>query len=313
MIDIITIGELLIDLTQTSCDSNGIDLFAATPGGSPANVAVAAARLGACTAFLGKVGRDSMGHILRNALASSGVDITGLLTDAAPTTLAVAASDNGRISYSFFRGADALLSPDELDEDSVSHAKFLHFSSASLTAGPSRSATIFAARQAHRSGRLISFDPNYRPSLWVTPEDARQWMTIPLPLVDVIKLSPVELEMITGTWKLEEGSQFLADKGISLVLITLGGRGVFYRWQGQTGVVPGVPVQIVDKAGAGDAFQGALLSRLCARGEQPLSDLQLPELEEILSFANRAAAWTCTARGAISAMPTLEQMSACPR
>lgn len=313
MADIITIGELLIDLTQTGFDQNGIGLFAANPGGSPANVAVAAARLGSHTAFLGKVGRDSMGRSLQKTLADNGVDISGLLTDSTPTTMAVASVDKGQVSYAFLRGADILLSSDELNEDMVSHSKFLHFSSGSLTAGPSRSATIYAARQAHRAGTLVSFDPNYRPKLWLTPEDAQQWMTIPLPLVDVIKVSPVELEMITGTRQMEEGSRLLAERGISLVLITLGSQGVFYRWQGQTGLVPGVPVEVADTAGAGDTFQGALLSRLCTRGEHPLADLDIPELEEILSFANRAAAWTCTGHGAIPPMPTLEQLQTDPK
>lgn len=310
MMDITTIGEILIDLTQTSINQDNIGSFAANPGGAPANVAVAAAKLGAHTAFLGKIGRDNFGNGLRQVLMDHGVDISGLRTDEKPTTMAVVSvAPDGERSFSFLRGADCQLSPDEIDERQLEQTKFLHFGSVSLTAGPSRSATIFAARHAHACGTLVSYDPNYRAALWRTVEDAQQWMTIPLPLVDVIKLSEEELFLITGTDNLEQGSRFLEEKGISLVLVTLGSKGSFFRWNGQTGLIPGVTVPVADTNGAGDTFLGAVLSRLASRGEHPLEGLTAAHLEEILTFANHAAAWTCQGSGAIPAMPTLEQLN----
>ena len=309
MTDITTIGEILIDLTQTGTNRDNVGLFAANPGGAPANVAVAAARLGARTAFLGKVGRDSFGTSLRQVLTDHSVDVSGLLTDTAPTTMAVVSvAPDGERSFSFLRGADCQLTPEEVDEGRLEQTKFLHFGSVSLTAGPSRSATIFAARHAHACGTLVSYDPNYRAALWCTVEDAQQWMTIPLPLVDVIKLSQEELFLITGTNDPEQGSRLLEEKGIPLVLITLGSKGSFFRWQGRTGLVPGVKVQVADTNGAGDTFLGAVLSRLAARGDRPLEGLTAAQLEDILTFANLAAAWTCQGSGAIPAMPTLEQL-----
>lgn len=311
MTDITTIGEILIDLTQTGTTPEGVGLYAANPGGAPANVAVAAARLGARTAFMGKVGRDGFGDSLRRTLTDNGVDVSGLLTDSAPTTVAVVSvARDGDRAFSFLRGADANLNPDEVDEIQLEQSKFLHFGSVSLTAGPSRSATIFAARHAHRSGILVSYDPNYRPALWRTLEDAQQWMTLPLPLVDVIKLTQDELELVTGTRDLEEGSRVLEDRGIPLVLVTLGAKGAFFRWKRQTGHVPGVAVTVADTNGAGDTFLGAVLSRLSLRGERPLEGLEAGELKEILAFANRAAAWTCSGSGAIPSMPTLAQLEA---
>ena len=309
MPDITTIGEVLIDLTQTGYSEQGVPLFAAYPGGAPANVAVAAARLGASTAFVGKTGQDNFGVYLRKVLSENGVDVTGLHKDRSPTSLAVVSvSPDGERSFRFMRGADTNLSPDEIDEGWVDRSKVLHFGSVSLTAGMSRSATIFAARRAHKTGKVVSYDPNYRPSLWRGREEAMQWLQIPLPLVNVVKMSREELPLLTGSEDLERGSRILGEMGIRLIVVTLGAEGAFYRWEGRTGQVAGVPAEIADTNGAGDTFLGALLYRLTRRGERPLEGLTQPELEDMLAFANRAASITCSRPGAIPAMPTLAEL-----
>ena len=311
MKDITAIGELLIDLTQTGVNPAGVPLFAANPGGAPANVAVAAARLGARTAFLGKVGGDGFGAYLKRVLAENHVDCTGLRTSGSqPTTMAVVSVDpSGERSFQFVRGADSQLSPEEVHEHFVLDSRVLHFGSVSLTPGLSRNATIFAARTAHRGGVLVSYDPNYRPALWATEADAVEWMRLPLPLVDVIKLAEEELPLVTGQDGLEAGAKALTDQGVRLVLVTLGSEGVFCRWNGETWRQPGVSVRVADTNGAGDTFLGAVLSRLARRPGKPLDALERPELEDILDFANRAAAITCSRSGAIPAMPSLEELS----
>ncbi len=307
--DVTAIGEILIDLTQTGTNGAGVPQFSANPGGAPANVAVAAARLGARSAFWGKVGDDGFGAYLRKVLADNGVDASGLRTGSQPTTMAIVSVDgSGERSFRFLRGADRDICPEEVDEDAVLGTKILHFGSVSLTAGMSRSATIFAARTAHKHGGLVSYDPNYRPALRAHQADAAEWMTIPLPLVDIIKLAEEELPLLTGTADLEEGTRILEDRGLSLILVTLGGQGVFCRWRGETWRQPGVPVKVADTNGAGDTFLGAVLSRLCQRGERPLEGLARAELKDILAFANRAAAFTCSRSGAIPAMPTREEL-----
>lgn len=309
MTEIMAIGEILIDLTQTGIGADGVPQFAANPGGAPANVAVAASRLGARTAFAGKVGDDGFGAYLRQVLERDGVDCSGLRTGGQPTTMAIVSVDaRGERSFRFVRGADRTLAPEEVDEGAVLGGKILHFGSVSLTAGPSRSATIFAVRTAHKNGRLVSYDPNYRPALWPSEADAVEWMRIPLPMADIVKLSEEELPLLAGVSGLEEGSRALEEQGVGLVMVTLGGDGVFCRWQGQTWRQPGVSVRVADTNGAGDTFLGAVLSRLCRRGEQPLEGLERGELEDILAFANRAAALTCSRSGAIPAMPTLAEV-----
>lgn len=309
MTDITSVGEILIDLTQTGVSEAGIPQFAANPGGAPANVAVAGARLGARTAFIGKLGDDGLGAYLRSVLEENRVDCSGLRTGRQATTMAIVSVDgSGERDFRFVRGADQELTPREVDEAAVLNSRILHFGSVSLTEGLARCATIFAARTAHKSGRLVSYDPNYRPALWRSEADAVEWMRIPLPLVDIIKLSEEEVPLLTGVSDPAEGSALLEEQGVRLVLVTLGGDGVFCRWRGETFTVPGIAVKVADTNGAGDTFFGAALSRLCLRGEQPLKGLTRTELEDILSFANRAAALTCSRSGAIPAMPTLEEV-----
>ena len=195
-----------------------------------------------------------------------------------------------------------------MDTGLIAGSKVLHFGSVSLTAGDAREATLFAARHAREHGVLVSYDPNYREALWPDQEAAVAQMCAPLPMVDVLKLSDEELPLLTGTADPAEGTRRLADQGVSLVLLTLGGEGAFWRWQGKTGLVPGVATTVADTNGAGDTFLGAVLSRLVRRGEKPLEGLTVPELEDILAFANRAASKTCSRSGAIPAMPTLAEL-----
>ncbi len=310
MTDITAIGEILIDLTQSGRTEQGIPRFDANPGGAPANLAVAASRLGAKTAFIGRVGRDSYGDFLRSTLEQNGVDVSGLSVDPRQhTTLAIVSlDDRGERSFSFYRdpSADVNLRFEDVPAELLADTRVLHFGSVSLTAEPSRSATLQAAREAREKGALVSYDPNYRASLWPDEATAVRQMLQPLPLVDILKVSDEELPLLTGLSDPDRGSARLAEKGIRLVLVTLGAEGAFYRFGGRIGHVPGVKVQVGDTNGAGDTFFGAALSRL-VRAES-LDALKAEELEDILRFANKAAAITTSRHGAIPAMPTLAEM-----
>ena len=207
MIDITAVGEILIDLTQSGVNEQGIPVFAANPGGAPANLAVAASRLGASTAFIGKVGTDSFGTFLRSTLIENKVDVSGMVVDQVNrTTLAVVAVDgSGERTFSFYRdpSADVKLSVEDIRAEQLKNTKFLHFGSVSLTTDPARSATLYAAKTARENGALISYDPNYRASLWSDEATAIERMLEPLPMVDVLKVSDEELPLLTGTSDLE--------------------------------------------------------------------------------------------------------------
>lgn len=310
MMDITAVGEILIDLTQSGVNGQGIPRFDANPGGAPANLAVAASRLGASTAFIGKVGKDSFGNSLRDCLAENGVDVTGMVVDPVQhTTLAVVSLDpSGERHFSFYRdpSADVNLNADEISVEQLKNTRYLHFGSVSLTAEPARSATLYAAKTAKELGATVSYDPNYRASLWSDEKTAVERMLEPLPLVDVLKVSDEELPLLTGTDDLEAGTALLAEKGISLVLVTLGPKGAFYRFRGRTGLIPGVPCKVGDTNGAGDTFFGAALSQLAKL--ESLDALTVPELERIVALANKAASITTSRHGAIPAMPTLEEV-----
>ena len=309
MKDIVAIGEVLIDLTQKGVDENGVAQYAANPGGAPANLAVAAARLGAKTAFVGKVGRDAFGSSLRAVLEANDVDTQGLLEDAKEhTTLAVVSVDEtGERSFSFYRNpsADVNLRAEELPEKLLKDTRVLHFGSVSLTAEPARSATLYAARAARENGCLVSYDPNYRASLWNSQEEAVREMKNALPLCDILKISDEELPLLTGTTDPAQGSALLSKLGIRLIFITLGANGAFFRLGEQTGSVPGIPVKVGDTNGAGDTFFGAALSKLV---KEDLNTLTLPRLTQIAAFANKAASITTSRHGAIPAMPRLEEV-----
>lgn len=310
MIDITAVGEILIDLTQSGVNELGIPVFAANPGGAPANLAVAAARLGASAAFIGKVGTDSFGTFLRNTLIDNQVDVSGMVTDPRNrTTLAVVALDKfGERTFSFYRdpSADVNLRGEEISEEQLKNTKFLHFGSVSLTTDPARGATLYAAETAKKHGALISYDPNYRASLWSDEATAIRRMLEPLGMVDVLKVSDEELPLLTGTTDLEAGSKLLADRGIALVLVTLGANGAFYRFDGKTGHVPGVKVKVGDTNGAGDTFFGATLAQL-AKFDR-LDDITAQELERIIAVSNKAAAITTSRHGAIPAMPSFGEV-----
>ncbi len=312
MKDLVTIGEILIDLTYSG-RQNGVPVYVANPGGAPANVAVAAARLGADSAFIGKVGNDYYGGFLRETLTENKVDVSGMLTDAsAPTTLAVVSlTDAGERSFLFYRRncADTLLSPEELSDELLGNTRFLHFGSVSLTDDPARSATLFAAKRAKELGATVTYDPNYRANLWNSEKEAVERMKSVLGFVDILKISDEELPLLTGTDDPEAGTRQLFDEyGISLILLTLGADGAYYRRGGETGKAEGFKVKVADTNGAGDTFFGAFLSRMAALGVYKPDDLTSEQLFDSVRTANLAASLTTSRHGAIPAMPDLKEL-----
>ena len=326
MADILTLGELLMDMTQNGTDENGNGMFTAFPGGAPANVAVAAARLGAETGFIGKVGNDAFGRILAETLKKEGVDISGLFTcNEQPTTMAlVSVDENGEREFAFYRnpGADTQLTADEaISAIAGSHIRgnedllggqaklpaILHIGSLSMTTMPAREACESAVHYAKDRGVLISYDPNYRAALWDSEERAVEMMKSLLPLADILKVSDEEMLLLTGTEDFEEGSRILSDQGPALVLVTLGAKGVFVRMGSYSGTVPGFSVRVADTNGAGDTFFGAVLCQISKR-EGLLDGLGEDELRKIVTYANKAASLTCSRRGAMPAMPYADEI-----
>lgn len=311
--DILCLGELLIDMfpAEVGRSMTEVSAFHPKPGGAPANVAVAAARLGAQSGFIGKVGDDTFGHFLENVLKHEGVDTQGMRYDAqARTTLVfIAMPDVHTAEFVFYRnpGADMLLHPDELSETSLQSTACLHFGSLSLINEPIRSATLRAIEIAHGSGALISFDVNYRPALWTSRDEARQRVIETLPKVDLVKVNEIELDLLTGSEELEIGTQALLSHGPKLCVVTLGAEGSFFQNGEDWGFIPGFEVETVDATGCGDAFIAGLLTQLVKHGQTP-GQSSAKELTNTLRYANAVGALTALNQGVIPALPYAEQV-----
>ena len=303
------VGEILVDMTQTHIDANGIPHFAANPGGAPANVAVAVAKLGGKARFIGCVGDDLYGRMLRDTLLRYGVSAEGLqTTDRANTTLAIVMVDErGERSFSFYRkpGADTMIDAQRAIRD-IEGTGILHFGSVSLTDPACRDAVTAVVQAAKKASALISYDPNYRAALWENEDDAVQRMRAVLPLCDMVKISDEETMLLCDAREPEAALEKLMSLGVRLAVVTLGAHGAMWRCGDMRGLVPGCPVKVADTNGAGDTFFGAFLSRIAARGG--LDGLTGDEISGYIRFANKAASITTSRPGAIPAMPVLQEV-----
>ena len=311
LLDVVTFGELLIDFTNSGKNENGIRIFEQNPGGAPANVACAVARLGLSSAFLGKVGSDMHGQYLQQVLVQNGVDTRGLVqSDAVFTTLAfVELSDNGERKFSFSRkpGADTCFAPDELCKPLLENCKIFHFGSLSLTDEPVKSTVLQAVQCAKSAGAIIAYDPNYRASLWQDEQTAIAAMRSVLSMVDVIKISDEETALLTGTADYVQAAAYLLAQGIGCVVVTLGSKGAYIATQ-TASAVAGVPaVCVVDTTGAGDAFWGGFLYQL-ATNSQPIGMRTTAQLTQDITFANAVAALCVQKRGGIPALPNRKEV-----
>lgn len=311
MYDIVALGELLIDFTDRGVSENGGRLFEQNPGGAPANMLAAAARLGLKTAFIGKVGSDMHGVFLKRTLEEIGVCTDGLrVSDRVFTTLAfVALGGDGERSFSFARkpGADTQLTQEEVDSETLQNTKVFHFGALSLTDEPAASATRYALNFAKAHGAIISYDPNYREPLWGSVENAVTQMRSVLPFVDMLKLSEEETALLSGVPNPKEAALRLHAQGVSCVAVTLGKDGALVSVRGQTRVIPGFSVPVADTTGAGDAFWGAFLYRMLRLGRRP-EELSIEEAAECAKWGNAGAACCIQKRGAIPGMPDSGQL-----
>lgn len=309
MIDIVSLGEILIDFTPNGTNEQGIALFARNPGGAPANVLAMNSKLGGTSAFIGKIGNDAFGAYLKDTLNSHNIDTSGLVTDSeVPTTLAFVQLDkSGDRSFSFYRnpGADMMLNTNEVKKELINDCKIFHFGSVSLTDEPCRKATFDSVAYAKEHGKIISFDPNYRPLLWKDKAESIKIITKAIAFSDILKVSEEEMYLITNETNLELGSEKLLNMGPSLVLVSLGEKGACFRNKKHFGIFPTYNVNAVDTTGAGDAFVGAMLWQI---KDFNLCEISNMNLAENINFANAAGSLTTTQRGAIPALPTLGEI-----
>jgi len=303
---IVALGELLIDFTGRGLSDQGMALYERNPGGAPANMLAAAAKLGIDTAIIAKVGADMHGQYLKAVLEQYNIDTSALVlaSDVFTTLAFVDVAEDGARTFSFARkpGADTCLNENEVPQALIDSCDIFHFGSLSLTDSPAREATFCALEYAKAAGKIISYDPNYRASLWSSAELAQQRIRQPLDFVDILKFSDEETELVAGVSDPAEASEIMHKYDIPVVVVTLGPKGALVRNKEGCAVVPGFSAKAVDTTGAGDAFMGAFLAGVL-RNQQPVSDISLDSLKDVARYANAVASLSVRSRGGIFSMP----------
>lgn len=312
MMDVVALGELLIDFTCQSVDADGYPTMAAHPGGAPANFLAAINKFGGKTALLGKVGNDTFGRALIGTLKSAGIETRGLIvSDDVFTTLAfVTLDDTGNREFSFARkpGADMAMTFDELDLSLIDEARAFHFGTLSLTDEPARTATVKAVEYARAHGKLITYDPNLRPPLWKNLDEAKEQLLWGLGQADVVKISDNEVEFLFGLSPEEGAAHILQNYGVKLVFVTCGADGCYFKNAVASGHVSALKnAQVVDTTGAGDIFGGTAVWGVLASKKSPES-LSTDELHDIVRRACTTAGLSTEKHGGISSIPSEKEI-----
>lgn len=311
--DVTALGELLIDFTENGMSEQGNPIMEANPGGAPCNVLAMLEKLGKKTAFIGKVGKDMFGEQLKTAVEEVGIDTRNLIMDEeVHTTLAfVHTYPDGDRDFSFYRnpGADMMLTKEDVQEELIRDSRIFHFGTLSSTHEGVREATRHAIEVAKETGCIISFDPNLRPPLWKSLEDARREIEYGLTKCDILKISDNEVEFLFGTTDYDKGAAMIREKyNIPLVLITMGkdGSRAYYK-DLRVESAPFLQENTIETTGAGDTFCAISLNYVLEHG---LDDLTEENLYELLTFANAAASLITTRKGALRVMSTREEVEA---
>lgn len=304
------LGELLVDFTMQGTSTSGMRVFEQNPGGAPANVLAAISKLGLETAFIGKVGTDMHGKFLKETLDNAKILTEGLIEDDTVfTTLAFVELKGGERHFSFARkpGADTYLKAEEVSTSIIKNSEIFHVGSLSLTDEPVRSATHFALKTAKENGIIISYDPNYRALLWKNKEVAKEEMRSILSYVNILKISDEETELITDVADYKEAASRMIAFGIPIVVVTLGSEGCYVATKEGGQIVKGYQTNVVDTTGAGDSFWGGFLYQII-ESKQKIEEITLEKAIGFAKFANGVASLCVEKRGAIPAMPTLEEV-----
>ena len=309
--DVTALGELLIDFTENGDSAQGNPLMEANPGGAPCNVLAMLQKLGKKTAFIGKVGNDMFGNQLKKAVEEVGIYTRNLIMDHKHhTTLAfVHTYPDGDRDFSFYRdpGADMMLTKEEVQKELIEDSRIFHFGTLSSTHEGIREATRHAIELAKEAGCIITFDPNLRPPLWNSLDDAHREIEYGMGKCDVLKISDNEVEFLFGTTDYDKGAALIREKyNIPLVLITMGkdGSRAYYK-DLRVEAAPFLQENTIETTGAGDTFCASALNYVLEHG---LEDLTAENLKELLTFANAAASLITTRKGALRVMPSREEV-----
>jgi 5-dehydro-2-deoxygluconokinase len=304
--DVLTMGRIGVDVypLQVGVSLRQVQTFGKYLGGSPTNVAVAAARYGRRSAVITRTGQDPFGEYLHDALRRFGVDdryVTAVAGLPTPVTFCeIFPPDNFPLYfYRFPKAPDLEIAAGELDLDAIRSARVFWVTVTGLSQEPSRSATLAALEARAKSGITI-LDLDYRPMFWPSQGEARTWVQQALEHVTVAVGNLEECETAVGVREPKAAAQALRDRGVEVVVVKQGPKGVLARDARTEVEVPPVPVQVVNGLGAGDAFGGALCHGLLAGWD----------LEQLMRFCNAAGAIVASRLACADAMPDADEVQA---
>ena len=310
--DVVALGELLIDFTENGTSPQGNPLFEANPGGAPCNVLAMLSKLGHDTVFIGKVGKDFFGEQLKRAIQEVGICADYLCMDEeVHTTLALVHTfPDGDRDFSFYRnpGADMMLTEEDVPDDLIAGSKIFHFGTLSMTYEGVRAATKKALYIAKENNVTITFDPNLRPPLWNSLEEAKEQVLYGLQYCDVLKISDNEIQWLTGREDYTKGVNWIKERypNIQLILVSMGKEGSrAYYGDAMVEAAARINENTIETTGAGDTFCGCVLHYILEHG---LGEMTEENLKEMLQFANSAASLITTKKGALRVMPEKEEI-----
>ena len=310
-IDVTALGELLVDFTMNGQSEQGNPLFEACPGGAPCNVLAFLQKMEKKTAFIGKVGNDQFGKMLKETIEEAGIHASNLIFDnQVNTTLAfVHTFKNGDRDFSFYRnpGADMMLREEEIQQEIFADTKIFHFGTLSMTDLRMEQVTKHAVKKAKEQGAVISFDPNLRPPLWKKLGDAADKMWYGISQCDILKISDDEISFLTGTADIDQGiGKIMEQYCPALICATMGKDGSKAYYKGKSVYAePFLQKNTIETTGAGDTFMACILNTVLDKGINGLSE---NDMYEMLRFANAAASIITTRKGALKVMPTKDEI-----
>ncbi len=308
--NIFCIGELLIDMVCV--DNKGLkngEKFEKKAGGAPANVAACISKLEGNAYFLGQVGNDFFGKHLIKLLKDLNINIDMVVEKGSTTIALVGIDENGERNFDFLRGSDGDYSFDNINLSKIISSDIIHFGSATGFLECELKETYFKLLEYAKTNNIyVSFDPNYRDAL-ITSDKLDLFIEDSINFIrksDFTKLSDEELFLLTKEKNITAGVNKLHELGVKVVTITLGAKGTYISVNGENEIIPSIKIKQVDSTGAGDAFVGGVLKQLSEI--QDKRNISFEAWKNIILFANKVGAITCTNYGAIASMPTVSYM-----
>lgn len=311
MFDLVSLGTVLIDFTPVRNNNSNKKILIQNVGGAAANITIAVSRLGMSSAFIGKAGDDCFGHFSKAELEKENVDVSNFLFDPKhQTALSFIDPSQKRVEkYTFYRhdSADIYLKEREVNKKLIDNCKAFHFCSPSLIHEPSCEATVSAVKYARQQGKIITYDPNYRPSLWKNSAEAFEKLNFLVKYCDIIKFSDDEFRFMTNSDNLIRGIANLLKTGVKIILISQGANGCIIASRKGIHQIPAHDTEIIDTTGSGDAFFAAFIYKLLSEGKK-IEEYSDNELCEFSEFANAAGALCAKDFGAVASMADAESI-----